>query len=170
MDKRYYKAESYKVLESVGYLVCRGRNLITMEIEKLFTDPSTGLHINFSQWAVLMCLRDDLARTPTDIAQHICHDTGAMTRIIDCLEKRKWLKRKRSLEDRRIVELSLTPAGRKAAESHIALIAQFYNELLADFTVTEADMLIHLLTRLISRLSSQERSFSKAVEPEILDY
>jgi DNA-binding MarR family transcriptional regulator len=153
MAGQYYRAETYEARRSIGYLLRRGRSLLTVQVERLFAEKFSDKDVTFAQWVVLMCLRDNLAKTSAEISQYICYDSGALTRLIDQMEERGLLKRKRSVTDRRIIELCLTPLGRKTVKSLIAVVCEFYNELLSDFTRREADTLIHLLSRVVTRLS-----------------
>ncbi len=160
MSRPYYDPDNYDARTSLGHLLRRGRNLISAGIAPLFEKNQQIKDITFVQYVVLMCLRDHIATTSAELCQYICYDTGAFTRLLDQMEGRGWIKRKRSTEDRRVVELALTSAGRKAVASLLPIVANFYNELLSGFTHEEADTLIKLLTRLIDRLSSpkEERS------------
>lgn len=152
MVKNYYKAESYEVRKSLGYLVRRTRNLMTSELEALFSSTS-GKGITFAQWAVLMCIRDKIASTPAELCQTTYYDSGALTRLLDQLEQRKLLKRHRSTKDRRIIRLRLTAEGRKTIKAIMGSVVNFYNDLLENFSEKEADILVHLLTRLIGNMT-----------------
>jgi DNA-binding MarR family transcriptional regulator len=157
MLKQYYKPETYQCRQSVAYLVRRARNLITAHVEDLFRRKFARQGITFQHWVILMCLRDDLARTPSEISQYLCYDSGALTRVIDQMEKRGLVKRDRSTEDRRVIELTLTAGGRKTLESLIPIVVEFYNELLADFSHDEADTLVRLLSKFVGTLSELPR-------------
>ena len=157
MVRNYYKAETYEARKSIGYLLRRGRNLLTAQVEALFNEKASETGINYVQWVILMCLRDGLATTSAEISQYVCYDSGALTRVIDQMEKRKLLKRKRSLIDRRVITLHLTAAGRKTVEALIVLVVDYYNDMLADFSREETDVLITLLTRVVDRLSDSSK-------------
>ncbi len=73
-------------------------------IEGLFAEQGCTLQ----QWVVLMHLRDGLAITVADLCRDLHHNSGAMTRLIDQLESRNLIERRRNSEDRRVIELSLT--------------------------------------------------------------
>jgi DNA-binding MarR family transcriptional regulator len=158
MVKGYYKTESYEARKSIGYLLRRGRNLLTAKVEALFDEKFPDTDTTYVQWIILICLRDDLARTAAEISQYVCYNSGALTRVIDQLEERGLLRRKRSTKDRRVLELQLTPAGHKTVESHIKVVTELYNEVLADFTRDEADTMIALLTRLVAKLSEPQKA------------
>src|ERR1700722_17689839 len=149
MPKQFYKVKDYESRRSIGYLLRRSGKLITARIEALFVKED----VSFVQWVIMMNLRDGLRMTAAELCQHLCHDSGALTRVIDQMEERGLIRRKRSTEDRRMVKLELTKEGRKVTESFLPRVIGLYNGLLADFTAKEADLLIELLTRLISNLS-----------------
>jgi DNA-binding MarR family transcriptional regulator len=157
MVKAYYKAEHYEARKSVGYLLRRGRNLLTAKVEALFDEKFPDTDTSYTQWIILICLRDDLARTAAEISQYVCYNSGALTRVIDQLETRGLVKRKRSTKDRRMLELHLTPAGHKTVQSHIEVVAELYNDMLADFTREEADTMIALLTKFVAKLSEPQK-------------
>ncbi|MBK8309145.1 MAG: MarR family transcriptional regulator [Gammaproteobacteria bacterium] len=102
-----------------------------------------------------MSLRDGISHTCSDIARHLGHDTGATTRLIDQLEARGLIARRRDKTDRRIVNLSLTDAGHAVATELMPRTVKFWNDMLAEFTAAEASTLIELLSRLLTRMESR---------------
>ncbi len=149
MPKQYYKVKNYQARRSVGYLLRLNGKLITSHLEAIFVKRD----VSFVQWVILMNLRDKLASTAGELCQRLCHDSGALTRVLDQMEKRKWIKRKRSKQDRRIVALEITAEGLKITELFLPEVVDVYNNLMADFTQEEADMVVGLLTRLAHKLS-----------------
>ena len=55
-------------------------------------------------------------------------------------------------QDRRVVELALTPAGHAMTEKYLPRLVELYNYLLEDFTRDESDKLIDLLIRFNHKL------------------
>ena len=154
MSKQYYKAHDYKARTSIGYLLRRGRNLLTQQVEALFKQKFGDDGVPYVHWVILMCLRDDLANTPSELSQYICHDSGALTRVIDQMEEHGLITRERSSEDRRVIHLALTPEGKKKVESLVAIVVDYYNELLVGFSHEEVETLVRLLTRVVDKLDS----------------
>src|SRR5689334_19625970 len=98
MPKQYYRAETYRARDSIGYLMKRVTSMMTDRIEASF--ESHGF--TFTQWLVLMYLRDGIGITTAGICREMRHDSGALTRVIDQLEERGLITRNRSREDRRV--------------------------------------------------------------------
>jgi DNA-binding MarR family transcriptional regulator len=146
----FYSVETFQARRSLGYLIKRLNNLIVPRAETVFADAD----FTFSQWVVLMAVRDGIADTCAEIARHMDHDTGATTRLVDQLEKRGYLRRRRSTSDRRVVHLEITPAGKALAKALMPRLIEFWNEVLEDFSTEETLQLISLLTRLMARIEA----------------
>lgn len=147
----FYRATQYGMKNSVGYLIRRSTNLIMPQMEGLFAEAS----LTFSQWTVLMALREWGQSTAADLARNICHDAGSLTRILDELEARGLVTRARSETDRRVVALTLTTKGLGVVETLLPRVVDFWNGLLGDFSHLEVKMLVRLLSRLVDTASEQ---------------
>ena len=145
-----YNAKTYKARDSVGYLVRRAGNLMTTRIEAAFADNE----ITFAQWLVLMKLRDGMAATAAEIARDMCHDSGALTRVIDQLAQRGLIERTRGQEDRRTISLSLTDEGLRTVNGLLPSVLDLLNMALVDFTHDEASTLARLLNKLIDGVTA----------------
>lgn len=149
--KPFYRATQYGMTNSVGYLIRRSTNLILPQMEGLFAAES----LTFSQWTVLMALREWGQSTAADVARNICHDAGSLTRILDELEERGLITRARSETDRRVVALTLTAKGLSTVETLLPRVVEFWNGLLGDFSHMEIKSLVKLLTRLVEAAGEQ---------------
>jgi DNA-binding MarR family transcriptional regulator len=147
---RYYTVDGYSSHNSLGYLARRALHLIAGRLETVLAEGDIGL----IQWIVLNYLHDGLASTAAEMSRDVGYDAGAFTRIIDQLEGRGLLERQRSTADRRVVALSLTPAGRATIRSLKPHVVECYNDMLAGFSRAEAGMLIDLLTRFVGRVAA----------------
>ncbi|HWD28620.1 MAG TPA: MarR family transcriptional regulator [Rhizomicrobium sp.] len=148
MAKPFYSADTYSAQRSIGCLLRRLTNLMLPRAEARFADKD----LTFTHWVILMCLRDGLADTCADIARHMSYDSGAITRLVDQLEKRGFVARKRSTTDRRVVHLAMTAEGKAVTKALTPSTLNFWNELLEDFSAAEAEKLIELLTRLLNKM------------------
>jgi DNA-binding MarR family transcriptional regulator len=151
MRKPYYTLETLDANNSVGYLLKRCGVLMTAVAEERFE----SLEISFTQWIVLTHLAQQEHISATQLSAHIGHDMGALTRVVDELERRGFVRRERSSRDRRAVEIAITPGGRRQAQEARRLIVQLLNRLVEPFTDPEIDTLIGLLQRLLGHLQSE---------------
>ncbi|HEY7976943.1 MAG TPA: MarR family transcriptional regulator [Rhizomicrobium sp.] len=151
MPKPYFRADNFHCRQSMGYLTRRVQNLTNPHAEAIFADQD----LTFTQWISLMGLREGVAETSADLARHLNHDAGAVTRVVDELEKRGLLRRERSKSDRRVVKLILTPQGKAVAKMHVPPIVDFWNRVTDEFSAQEVKQLLALMTRLIARLEAE---------------
>jgi len=151
LRRGYYDTASYSAQRSLGFLIRTLHNLAVPRAERLFE----GEELTFTHWCTLMSLRDGLADTSSEIARVLSQDTGAMTRVIDALERRGLVRRTRSRRDRRVIHLALTREGRRTGNAMMARVVASWNETLATFGAKDVDTLISLMTRLIARLEAQ---------------
>ena len=76
-------------------------------------------------------------------------DAGSMTRLLDRLENKQLLRRVRSSDDRRVVNLELTDAGREAASGIPQVLCKVQNEHLTGFSYDEWMTLVGFLKRIL---------------------
>lgn len=148
----FYSVVDFRGPDCIGYLVSQTQSAMRPQVEALFEHED----ISFSQWRVLMCLRDGLASTCADISRELSHDKGSMTRLIDQLEARDFLERKRNGGDRRLVALAMTASGRAAVERLIPKVVAYYNDLLEGFSPADVRRLVDLLKRLRKAVKNRD--------------
>ena len=141
----FYKAASYCAEESVGYLMKRIMWSIVSQADKRLDAHD----LTSAQWGPLMRLRNTGGSTVAELARWLNVDAGAMTRLLDRLEKKNLCKRVRSSEDRRVVEVELTAEGAAAIAEVPAVLAEVLNGHLAGFSKTEWQALRTYLQRML---------------------
>jgi len=141
----FYRADSYCAEESVGYLMKRIMMSVVYQVDKRL-----DVHeLTSAQWGPLMRLRTTGGSTVAELARWLQVDAGAMTRLLDRLEKKGLCKRVRSTEDRRVVKVELTPEGESAIQQVPAVLADVMNAHLAGFSKTEWQALKTYLQRML---------------------
>jgi DNA-binding MarR family transcriptional regulator len=159
MAKPYYKVDTLEANNSVGYLVKRGGVLMTQIAERRFE----AISVSFTQWVVLMWLSAQQSHmSATQLSKELGHDMGALTRVVDELERRGLVRRERSRRDRRAVEIAITAAGRRQAGSAKRVMVGLLNELVEPFTEAEVVTLIGLLQRMLRHLQQTAATASAA--------
>jgi DNA-binding MarR family transcriptional regulator len=146
----FYRPDDYQPVESVGYLMRRILTMVSFEVDHEL--ESTGL--TSAQWHPLLKLYWGSASTVAELARECQLDTGAMTRLLDRLEAKGLLKRVRSSEDRRVVNLELTDEGREAASKIPAVLCGVQNAHLRGFTTEEWQTLKALLRRILDNATA----------------
>jgi len=160
MSDPFYTVDTLEAPNSIGFLVKRCGGLMSQLAERRFATEQ----VSFTQWMVLATLGRYEHMTATALSEETCHDMGALTRVIDDLEEEGLVRRERSERDRRVVEIALTPEGRRYLQTGKRLVVQLLNSLAEPFSREELQTLITLLQRMMARL--QEAAASSA-QPQL---
>jgi DNA-binding MarR family transcriptional regulator len=162
MPKPIYQPDSFHLRDSIGYLLKRTQRLMQERIEILFAEQGCTLQ----QWVVLMHLRDGLATTVADLCRDLHHDSGAMTRLIDQLESRNLLERRRNSEDRRVIELFITKDGNELLDQLIPTACGMLNSTLEGFSRDEVKVLQSSLRKILGRLEDLKQTSPEGTAKE----
>ncbi|SAK43096.1 MarR family transcriptional regulator [Caballeronia pedi] len=141
----HYTPETFSLTKSVGFAVNKARNVLVGELDAALKD----LGITTQQTGILMSMRGGVTQTPFELSKLLGIDTGLMTRMLDKLETRGLLQRTRSLEDRRVVNLTLTREGEKVADTLPHIVPVVLNRRLRKFSKSEFQELRRLLDKFL---------------------
>jgi DNA-binding MarR family transcriptional regulator len=141
----HYTKESFMLTDSIGLALTQARNMITAEMDAALKD----LGISSQQMGILLSLTRGIATTPFELSKLLGIDTGLMTRMLDKLESKGFLERSRSVDDRRVVNLTLTDKGEEVAARIPEIAPQVLNARLKKFTKAEFEELRRLLNKFI---------------------
>ena len=141
---RYYVAEHARAESGLIYMLRRAQLALAQRVNEQI-DPGCS---TLPQWLPLHKVHAGHADTVAELARVCTIDTGAMTRLLDRLERKGLCQRVRSQSDRRVVHIELTPAGVAVAERVPHILCEVYNQVLAGFSPQEWAQLRALLLRL----------------------
>jgi DNA-binding MarR family transcriptional regulator len=102
-----YDLKSYDPKRSVGGLLGR----VKMEIGAALDAELEPLDITAAQYVILMSIALGEAGSASGLCKGISYDPGAMTRMLDRLERRGLVRRVANPNDRRASHLELTAEG-----------------------------------------------------------
>lgn len=139
-----YDPKRFQPREGLGYILSRVRKTYIGEVEK----ELAPYDISSSQWAVILNIADGRGGTAAELCKNMRYDPGAMTRMLDRLERKGFLQRTRVPGDRRTVQLELTASGKALRPKIAAALARVLNRLLTGFSKSEVRQLQDLLNRM----------------------
>lgn len=119
---------------------------ITTEIEDLTLD----------QGLVLLFLNDRPGLAQNELGDLIFRDSASVTRMINSLVKKKYLKRSQNEEDRRRYELEITPKGKKILNKLSSIISENRNRALKGVDKSELNQLESILNKIISNCKTND--------------
>jgi DNA-binding MarR family transcriptional regulator len=152
MAEPFYTVDTIEAPNSIGFLVKRCGGLMSQLAERHFASEQ----VSFTQWMVIANLGRYERLTATALSEETCYDMGALTRIVDDLEEEGLVRRERTERDRRVVEIALTPQGRKYLQTGKRLAVELLNSLAEPFSRQELETLIALLQRMMARLQEAQ--------------
>ena len=140
-----YRAETYRVEDSVGWLITRLRASIFAAVDR----EVAAWGVSAAQCSILLYIAAGRGDRAADIARDYDYDTGSMTRMVARLAAKRLLRRVRDAADRRVQRLALTAAGRKLAGEVPAVAVKVLNQHLRGFARAELDELKGFLQRML---------------------
>lgn len=140
----FYDESDFYPDRSIGYLLRRNLQLTSVGLEPVFAPEG----ITLTQWSALVSIYFDRGTSCAELARDLAHDKGATTRIIDTLVERGWVTRKRHADDRRVINLTLTEAGKAVAHHCRMGVIEQWNDWLADWADEDSATLLRLLQKL----------------------
>jgi DNA-binding MarR family transcriptional regulator len=113
-------------------------------------DAFQGTGLNAFHFAVLALLEEDPRETQAVIADALGYDRSHLVRLLDELEERDLVVRKRDPEDRRRHVVKMTAEGKKALARLRRIVSELEDEFMAPLDAGERATLHGLLQRLMS--------------------
>ncbi|MGF6727528.1 DNA-binding MarR family transcriptional regulator [Paraburkholderia sp. GAS41] len=139
------REDSFLPVQRIGLALNKARHLLTADTDTALA----GSGISSTHVGALLLLSLGFARTSAGLSRLLGVDPGFVTRLVDRLEEQNLVRRDRDRPDRRVVNLTLTEAGRHAAARAQEVAPAVLNERLASFTPVEFTTLCRLLHKLL---------------------
>ena len=105
--------------------------------------------VTAAQFKVLIIVAQYGVDTPAELCRYLGLDSGSMTRMLDRLEQKDLIARRRCPQDRRQVRVVLSEDGQKLADRLPHIGAAAMNELVGVLAPQELETLAALLTKVL---------------------
>jgi DNA-binding MarR family transcriptional regulator len=151
-EPNIYELETYQPANCVGQLMNRVRAAHMNALDEVLAkEPDlASLEISAAQYVVISVLaKSKCMDSSAQLCKDLSYDAGAMTRMVDRLEAKGLISRRRCPEDRRLVKLELTEAGLAALPKLRECSVRVLNHFLRGFTQAEARQLESFLARML---------------------
>ena len=146
------KAFGYDMDNAIGYLIGHTAMRIKIGLRRLFVQ--SGLDVTPEQWVVLFRLYERDGLTQSELGDRTVKDKTTVTRILDRLEKKGLLYRRRDTRDRRSQRIHLTESGTTVLGALMPLVHNYGAALFNDMCPGDRDPLRRLLGLVETRLDS----------------
>lgn len=121
-------------------------------LTRLYQPLLEPLGLTYPQYIVLMILWEDAPCTVSHIGERAQLASNTLTPLLKRLEENGLVLRERSSADERVVDISLTPAGRALRQKCAAIPGQLFERL--GYSAGDADKLKKQLDRLLTLLQA----------------
>jgi len=141
-------------MDSIGQLIGLVRGELVRGLERALAE--LGVDLRYTQFLVIKRLAASGPMSATELARASELDGGAMTRLLDQLEEKGYLRRRPHEQDRRALRIELTEAGEAIwthmSTAHKALLQDAQRGLSDD----ERDRLRDYLQRMLDVLRDKD--------------
>jgi DNA-binding MarR family transcriptional regulator len=121
-------------------------------IAAAFTEEVRPLGATLQMWRVLAALRERDGRRMGDLSETTSIEVSTLTRLVDNMEAKGLVMRRRDAGDARAIALFATAAGRRLTQRLLPIAERYEQVALAGFSAAEADGLKAALRRLYANM------------------
>ena len=121
-----------------------------------FSAEVRPLGASLQMWRVLAALREQDGRRMGDLSETTSIEVSTLTRLVDNMEKKGLVARRRNARDARAVMLHATPAGRRLTLRILPIAERYETMALAGFSAAETRFLKAALRRLYTNMDALE--------------
>lgn len=140
----------FKLDDSYGYLINLAAQRLRYELHQTF--QAQGYDITPEQWAVLNRLWEQDGLSQVEVAERTFKDKPGTTRILNLLEKKGIVLRRRDLEDGRVMRVFLTRTGKDLKEKLIPCAEEVLVKSAQNLTKEDITQLKQTLIKLLKNL------------------
>lgn len=138
--------ETYDPVHNVGRALIDAAAQMTQAVDR----RAQEIGVTGAQWVVMIRIGGGLGNTASELCRTLGYDSGAMTRMLDRLEKLGLVRRAPSPGDGRATTLSLTPEGERLYPRLTPIAVDVLNDHLSGFASEEIGQFLSFLGRIIA--------------------
>lgn len=132
--------------------------LLTTSQRRVFQELSSRLEpydVTPIQYGVLYCLWETDKNKPREMADMLQLENSTISGILERMEKKELIERQVSKQDRRYIEVVLTPKGASLRDDVLQIIDDFNKDVLSVLTQEEQTVLKSALLKLCNHQDNQ---------------
>lgn len=106
-----------------------------------------GIHTSKEQWIVLKYLYSEEGLSQNDLAAIIGRDKASVTRLIDNMEKKGYLRREICVDDKRVRQIFLEEKGKNLYDKTLPVMEDIIDQIQTGLSVEELDITLKTLKK-----------------------
>ncbi|MFY0687034.1 MAG: MarR family transcriptional regulator [Cyclobacteriaceae bacterium] len=131
----------------IGSFIDRTYKAVRQDLLNRFKEAN--LDLTPEQWVILSRLSDEGAQYQSELAHHSFRDKPTVSRIIDLLAKKGYVKRE-STDDRRKWQINLTVGGEQLVNKAMPIVIASRERGCKDLSMLEYDALVVALDKIFN--------------------
>jgi len=143
-------AEVYPIEELLPYWVYRVQTEGVALLARRF--KGAGIDVTPEQFGILARLAVEQGMNQAQLAERMLKDRPNMTRLLNQLEKRGYIERRRDSSDKRIFRIFLTGDGRGVQEELMPVFERHLDELLEGILGPDRKAVCGILKKIVSNI------------------
>jgi DNA-binding MarR family transcriptional regulator len=143
-SNRTFRADVSGLETHLGYWL----RLVSNAVSGSFARSLQARQTSLAEWVLLRHLYDRREATPGELAEALTMTRGAISKVMDKLQEKGWIKSRIKPEDNRVQPVSLTSAGRRVVPELAEIADQNDHRFFAHLDADERKVLRHLLGKL----------------------
>lgn len=124
-------------------------------MRRFFESQMKKYDITPPQFEVLLTLWNEDGIVLSELGRRLSRDGPTITGIIDRMEKKKLVTRKRSMRDRRVIQVYLTPYAWEIKENLMRTQQEAGQDITNNFTEQDIRVLDEMLQRILSNIEEK---------------
>lgn len=142
------------------------KDILEIEAKCLITEEFSD--ISYNDMHIIEAVGIEEPRNMKTVAKLMSVTTGTLTKAVDALCSKGYVIRKRSTEDKRVVQLRLTDKGKSAFYHHEQFHRQMIKNISQEMTERETEVLIFALAKMVDYF--QLKYYDTDEEEEFIDW
>lgn len=140
--------------EVLGFLTWKVTRLIINNLAANFVEA--GIEVTVEQWRVLLPLAKRDGLTQGRLCEILSQEKTGVSRLVAALEKRDFVRRESSKEDRRVKHLYITDAGRELIELTMGMVMESQDEQIKNIDSEELAICKRVLWQILEPTLSDD--------------
>lgn len=138
--------------KSIGMYI----NYINKKIQRYLTLNLEKYNITTEQWSVLLHLLQKDGINQKQLAKDVDKDQPTLVRILDILERKKLVERRKCVEDRRSFLIYVTLEGKKLRNEVYPFIEALFGNIVDGISSNQLNLFIDTLNKIEKNICTEE--------------
>lgn len=136
-------------------------NYVNKKIQRYLSINLEKYDITTEQWAVLLKLVEKEGINQKLLSKEVEKDQATLTRILDILERKSLIIRKKSPEDRRAFLIYTTDKGKELKEEVYPFIEELFENMICGIPKDELDLFVSVLSKINENMCTEEQKMKQ---------